>query len=57
MTREQWFSLPIDLRRRWWRETVYGALQPSDDLKIEIERALAGKFTSGGFLPVAEDVT
>jgi hypothetical protein len=24
-TREQWFTMPLELRQRWWRETRYGA--------------------------------
>ena len=32
LTREQWFSLPLKLRRRWWRDTDYSRLPPSEDL-------------------------
>jgi hypothetical protein len=27
-----WFKLPLRLRRRWWRETDYGAREPSPEL-------------------------
>ena len=27
-----WFTLPLKLRERWWRETDYGARPPSAEL-------------------------
>jgi hypothetical protein len=30
---EDWFKLPLGLRKRWWTETDYGKLEPSEDLK------------------------
>lgn len=30
--KEHWFSLPLKLRVRWWRETDYGRREPSDEL-------------------------
>jgi hypothetical protein len=32
--RRQWFALPLALRQRWWRETDYGRVPPSDELKL-----------------------
>jgi hypothetical protein len=31
-TDKQWFSLPLDVRRAWWRETDYGKHEPSPRL-------------------------
>jgi hypothetical protein len=39
-TRDQWFSLPLKLRVRWWEETNYGKQMPSDALMAEIESTL-----------------
>lgn len=39
-TREQWFSLPLPLRVRWWGETDYGKNEPPADLMSEIDAAL-----------------
>lgn len=41
-----WFSLPIALRQRWWRETDYGRLAPSAELA-----AAVGLVPPGGFEP------
>lgn len=41
-TRARWFSLPLELRQRWWRETDYGRQPPSDDLVQAIEQAEQG---------------
>lgn len=38
-----WFKLPLKLRVRWWQETEYGKLEPSDELKQAIEDALKEK--------------
>ena len=27
-TTAQWFRLPMEFRRRWWRETDYGCIDP-----------------------------
>lgn len=40
LTRAQWFSLPLALRRRWWRETDYSATDPSPDLVSAVLREL-----------------
>lgn len=29
---EEWSRLPLGLRQRWWRETDFNRLEPSDDL-------------------------
>jgi hypothetical protein len=39
-TREQWFSLSMKLRRRWWLETNYGHGLPSPELQQLIAEAL-----------------
>ena len=36
-TRAQWFTLPLSLRQRWWRETDYSRNPPSPELALEIE--------------------
>jgi hypothetical protein len=36
MTHSKWFSLPLKLRQRWWKETDYGNLPPSAELMAEI---------------------
>ena len=40
-TRKEWFDLPLELRRRWWEETYYGALPCPPELVDEIKKALA----------------
>jgi hypothetical protein len=37
LTHARWFSLPLKLRQRWWKETDYGNLPPSAELMAEIE--------------------
>ena len=39
-TREEWFSLPLKLRVRWWDETDYSKRAPSPELVAEINKAL-----------------
>jgi hypothetical protein len=34
-SKEEWFSLPLKFRRRWWRETNYGKQPPSAQLLHE----------------------
>jgi hypothetical protein len=36
---QHWHKLPLRLRRRWWRETDYGALEPSPELIEAIRTA------------------
>lgn len=38
--REQWFTLPLSLRQRWWKETNYGSSPPLPELKQAIADAL-----------------
>lgn len=35
-----WFKLPLKLRQRWWEETNYGKIPPSEELELAIEDAL-----------------
>ena len=42
-TQAEWFKLPLALRQRWWRETDYSRLPPSDELKSDIRAALETK--------------
>jgi hypothetical protein len=35
-----WFSLPMSIRERWWDETKWGKLNPSEDLKQAVIKAL-----------------
>lgn len=41
-TPQQWFSLPLKLRQRWWRETNYGEHAPGAALFMEILVVLSG---------------
>jgi hypothetical protein len=34
--RKDWFSLPLSLRQKWWKETNFSKLSPSNDLEKEI---------------------
>jgi len=43
-----WFRLPIKLRRRWWQETDYGRLPPSDELMSAVRAAIATANQQGG---------
>ena len=36
---DEWCRLPSDLRRRWWNETQYGLVKPSDELVMEMWKA------------------
>jgi hypothetical protein len=40
MTAAEWFSLPLKLRQRWWRETDYGKNPPSEELMQQIQTEL-----------------
>jgi hypothetical protein len=44
-TREQWFRLPVEFRRRWWSATDYGRVEPVDiaDLLKEAVELLQAK--------------
>jgi hypothetical protein len=35
---EHWYTLPLELRQRWWRETDYSKNPPSPELTAEINR-------------------
>jgi hypothetical protein len=37
---EQWSKLPLKLRQRWWRETDYGKVEPSEELVKAIREVL-----------------
>lgn len=39
-TSAQWFQLPMELRKRWWKETNYGTVKPSDELVAAIKAAI-----------------
>jgi hypothetical protein len=44
LSREQWFRLSLKTRKRWWKETDYGTLDPSADLmKAILEELTKGK--------------
>jgi len=40
MTKDEWFSLPLDLRQRYWRDTDWGKRPCSDEMAAEIKAAL-----------------
>jgi hypothetical protein len=33
---KHWFALPLELRKRWWEETEYGKIEPSQELRQTI---------------------
>ncbi len=39
-TAEQWRTLPLALRQRWWAETDYGQKKPPPDLLRALRAAL-----------------
>jgi len=39
-TRQEWFTLPLKLRQRWWWETDYSMKPPSAELLEAIKAAL-----------------
>jgi len=39
-TREEWFSLPLDVRQRWWRDTDYSKREPSLQMLDLVARIL-----------------
>lgn len=39
-TRAQWFTLPLKLRQRWWRETNFDRDPPSPELLAEVRAVL-----------------
>jgi hypothetical protein len=44
--RDKWYRIPMELRRRYWTETNYGRLLPTQALLDEMEAALAVNDTS-----------
>lgn len=40
LVHDQWFKLPLKLRQRWWRETDYHRLEPSQELLDVVTTAL-----------------
>ena len=42
-----WFSLPLQLRKRWWDETEYGRKEPSEELKQLVHDAIEVKNNAG----------
>jgi hypothetical protein len=42
--REEWFRLPLELRRRWWRDTDYGKRPPSPEMVEAIEKVKRGEW-------------
>jgi hypothetical protein len=45
-TKEQWALIPLKLKQRWWDETVYGTVYPSDELQEAIRCALGQDIAS-----------
>lgn len=43
LTGERWLKLPLKLRQRWWRETDYNRLEPSQELLDVVQNALQEK--------------
>lgn len=42
MGASDWFSLPLSLRQRWWVETDYGGMPPTEELKQAMKDTLNG---------------
>lgn len=40
---KHWFSLPLQLRTRWWEETDYGKKPPTDELQQLINEFIERK--------------
>jgi len=40
MTKGDWFSLPLELRQRYWKDTDWGNRPASPEMVAEIKRAL-----------------
>lgn len=40
----EWSRVPLALRQRWWSETEYGLIKPSDELVLALWKA-AGRET------------
>lgn len=58
--KETWFSLPLHLRQRWWRETHYSQIPPTCELLADVIEALlhgAMKLTEGERSENENDVT
>jgi hypothetical protein len=43
MTREEWYSLPTELRIQWWIETKFDKLPPSQELMAKVREFLCPK--------------
>jgi len=39
MTKEQWMSLPVELRHRYWRDTDWGTRPASEEMAAEVRAA------------------
>jgi len=43
MSKEEWFSVPLALRQRYWRETDYGKKLASTELIAAVKEALGAE--------------
>jgi len=48
---KHWFGLSLALRKRYWDETKFGTIEPSEELKREIEAAIVEKENKDGRIP------
>ena len=46
MSKEQWLSLPLELRQRYWRDTDWGKRPPSPEMVAEVTHAFNEKQVS-----------
>ena len=53
-TREQWFSMPLAMRRRWWKETDFGKIKPSAELLIDVIAAIGENNAPKRSAPISE---
>lgn len=45
-TDQEWKSIPLKLKQKWWKETNYGKLKPSTQLLKEVNETLNGTQTT-----------
>jgi hypothetical protein len=48
---KHWFSLPMGMRRRWWRETAYGKVPATAQLIDDVNQELGASDGEAGSSP------
>lgn len=44
MDREEWFKLPLEVRKIWWSDTDYGRHEPSPEMLAVLEKVHRGEY-------------